>query len=95
RLGLGLRIRYEHLAAEVDDEPDPFEPDADDLAAITGELREVVAAIRDAGADVSGAGFVGVRDVEICARCDHRSVCPDSAAPGVPTWPEPPEPDED
>lgn len=94
RLGLRLRIRYEHLAAEVDDEPDPFEPEADDLAAITEELRAAVAAIRDAGADVSGAGFAGVRDAAVCERCDYRSVCPDSAAPGVPTWPEPPEFDE-
>jgi hypothetical protein len=94
RLGLRLRVRYEHLAAEVDDEPDPFEPEADDLDAITEELCAAVAAIRDAGADVTGAGFAGVRDPAICDRCDFRSVCPDSATPGVPTWPEPPDLDE-
>lgn len=93
--GLRLRIRYEHLAAEIDDEPDPFEPEADDLAAIEEELRTAVRAIRDAGADPSGAGFVGVADPITCGHCDHRSICRDSAAPAEPTWPEPPEHDPD
>ena len=26
-----------------------------------------------------------MRDAAVCERCDFRSVCPDSAAPGVPT----------
>ena len=29
--GLRLRIRYEHLATEVDEDPEPWEPDADEL----------------------------------------------------------------
>lgn len=93
--GLRLRIRYEHLAAEIDDEPDPFEPETEDLDAITAELGAAVRAIRDAGADPSGAGFVGIADPIACGHCDFRSICPDSAAPGEPTWPEPPEADED
>ena len=31
RLGLQLRVRYEHLAAEILDDPEPFEPEAEDL----------------------------------------------------------------
>ena len=93
--GLRLRVRYEHLAAEIDDEPDPFEPEAEDLAAIEEELCSAVRAIRDAGADISGAGFAGVADPVTCGFCDYRSICPDSAAPGEPTWPEPPEYDPD
>ena len=31
-LGLRIRVVFEHLAAEVVDDPEPFEPDADDLA---------------------------------------------------------------
>ena len=44
--GLRLRIAFEHLAAEVVDDPEPFEPDADDLLAIEEELRLEVAEIR-------------------------------------------------
>ena len=42
RRGLRLRLRYEHLQPEVADDPEPFEPDADDLAAIEEELRAAV-----------------------------------------------------
>jgi len=44
--GLQVRVRYEHLAAEVDDDPDPFEPDTHQLAAIEEELRLAADAIR-------------------------------------------------
>ncbi len=33
RRGLRLRLRYEHLATEIEEEPDPWEPDVDELAA--------------------------------------------------------------
>jgi hypothetical protein len=39
--------------------------------------------------------FPGVADAEVCGFCRYRSICPESAAPGVPTWPTPPEPDLD
>jgi len=83
--GLRLRLRYEFLAPEVEDDPEPFEPDDDELAAIEDELRVVVAAVH------AEKRFAGVADVDLCRRCRYRSVCPDSAAPGVPTWPAPPE----
>jgi len=81
RLGLRLRITFEHLATEVLDDPEPFEPDADDLRAIEDELRCEVVAIR------SEVDFAGVADAEVCLRCRYRSICPDSAVAGVPVWP--------
>ena len=91
RRGLRLRVRYEQLAAEVDEDPEPFEPDEDDLATITHELSTVAAAIRDAAAT---GGFRGVADAMLCNTCRYRSVCRDSAAPGVPSWPSPPDLDD-
>ena len=76
QLGLRLRIAFEHLAAEVVDDPEPFEPDADDLVAIGEELRHEVEAIR------AEATFAGVGDPDVCHRCRYRSICPDSAAAG-------------
>lgn len=81
---LRVRIRYEHLGDDTD--PVEFEPDAEDLAAIEVGLSDIVAAIRDAAARDD---FPGVRDPEICRTCAYRSICPDSAAPGDPTWPRP------
>lgn len=91
RKGLRLRVRYEHLAAEVDEDPEPFEPDEDDLSAITDELCAVAAAIREAAAT---QGFPGVADATLCGTCRYRSVCRDSAVPSVPSWPMPPEADD-
>lgn len=85
RRGLRLRIRYEYLAAEVDEDPEPFEPDDDDLAAIEEELRACVAAIWDE------RDFAGVHDASVCGWCEYRSICPDSATPAEPVWPAPPE----
>jgi hypothetical protein len=79
--GLRLRISFEHLAAEVVDDPEPFEPDTDDLLAIEDDVRREVAEIRGT------TEFVGISDREVCARCRYRSICPDSATPGEPVWP--------
>ena len=81
QLGLRLRISFEHLAAETIDDPEPFEPDTDDLAAIEEELRAAVEAMRQE------RDFHGVADAEVCRHCRYRSICPESAAPGVPMWP--------
>lgn len=88
RHGLRIRVRYEHLAPEIADDPESFEPDDEDLAAIGEELAAVATAIQDAAA--AGA-FPGVGEAEVCGTCRYRSVCPESAAPGVPTWPTPPD----
>jgi RecB family exonuclease len=90
RLGLKLRVRYEHLAPEIVDDPESFEPDEDDLAAITEELCGVAAQIRAAA---TARAFPGVAEREVCCTCRYRSICPESAAPGVPTWPTPPDAD--
>ena len=79
--GLQLRVTFEHLAAEVVDDPEPFEPDADDLLAIEDELRAEVTEIR------SEVEFAGVADPDVCHRCSYRSICPDSVVAGVPIWP--------
>jgi len=84
RDGLRLRLRYEFLAAEVTDDPEPFEPDDDELGAIEEELRRVVEAMWGEEA------FAGVADPALCGHCRYRSICRDTAAPGVPAWPVPP-----
>jgi hypothetical protein len=80
-LGLRIRVVFEHLSAEVVDDPEPFEPDDDDLAAIEEELRRAVETIR------SETAFAGVADAEVCGRCRYRSICPDSAVLAESSWP--------
>jgi RecB family exonuclease len=82
RRGLRLRLRYEHLAAEIDEEPEPWEPDVDELVALEERLRGAIREMRDERELLGGA------DPETCSRCRYRSICRDSAAPGEPTWPE-------
>jgi hypothetical protein len=84
--GLRLRVRYEHLSVDAGADPVEYEPDAEDLERIEIELGAMVEAIRDAAAR---RDFPGVADAEICRTCSYRSICPDSAAPGEPTWPLP------
>lgn len=79
--GLRLRIRYEQLAAEIVDDPEEWEPDDDDLAAITTELVDLVEAAR------AESAWTGVADPAVCGHCRYRSICPDSATPGEPGWP--------
>ena len=81
RRGLRLRLRYEFLQAEIDEDPSPWEPDADDLAAIEEELRAVVTRMWN------DSDWRGVAEGDVCRTCRYRSICRDSAAPGEPTWP--------
>jgi len=83
RRGLRVRVRYEYLAPEVDDDPEPFEPDDDDLAAIEAELVATVGSMR------AERAWTGVADREVCCTCEYQSICVDSAAPGKPSWPTP------
>ena len=78
--GLRLRLRYEYLSADVTEDPDPWEPDLDDMVAIEEDLRSVVERMR-------GNAWKGVADAALCAHCSYRSICRDSAARGEPTWP--------
>jgi hypothetical protein len=81
--GLRLLLRYEHLAAEIDDDPDPWEPDAEDLEAAEERIRTFVAELwrRDDADDWGGIG-----EADVCVRCRYRSICVDSAAPAEPVW---------
>ena len=79
--GRPLRVRYEHVAAEIADDPDVWEPDDDDLAQVEAELRATVAEMR------AEREFKGVHDQMICRSCRYRSICPDSATPSEPSWP--------
>lgn len=81
RRGLRLRVSYECLAAETVDDPQPFEPDRDELEQIEDELRSVAEAIR------RETEFAGIADAAVCGPCRYRSICPDSVAPARPVWP--------
>jgi PD-(D/E)XK nuclease superfamily len=81
RRGLQLRLRYEYLQPEVDDDPEPWEPDDDDLAVVEEELRTAVARMW------SFDDWPGVADVDVCRTCSYRSICRDSATPGEASWP--------
>jgi hypothetical protein len=80
--GLRVRLRYEHLAAEIDEEPEPWELDDGELEALEAHLRVAVVEMRDE------QEFAGVADAPACTYCRYKSICSDSAAPGEPTWPE-------
>ncbi len=80
--GRRLRIRYEYLSPDVDEDPEPFEPTTDDLEAIEDRLRKEVASMW-------GSDWRGRPDEGVCRRCAYRSICPDSAAPSLPSWPAP------
>jgi hypothetical protein len=81
RRGLRLQLRYEYLQPEVDDDPEPWELDTDDLDDLEEKLRTVVTAMR------SEQDWRGVVDRDVCGRCRFRSICRDSAASGEPAWP--------
>jgi hypothetical protein len=81
--GLRLQLRYEHLATEVTEDPDPWEPTDEDLTTVESDLTLVVGAI------LAERVFPGVNDAGVCAHCGYRSICDESAAPGVPSWPQP------
>lgn len=79
--GLRLRLRYEELGAESGEDPDPFEPDDEQLAMIEDELCHLQDTMR------AEREFRGVGESWACGTCEYRSICPDSASPGEPTWP--------
>jgi PD-(D/E)XK nuclease superfamily protein len=81
RRGLRLRLRYEYLAPEVDEDPEPFEPDDDDLDALAERLQAGVRAMWEE------TSWRGCGEESICRTCRFRSICADSAAAGVPDWP--------
>ena len=83
---LQVRVRYEHLADDGATDPVEYEPDAEDLARVEADISATVELIRHAA---SREEFVGVSETETCRTCSYRSICPDSAVTGEPTWPLP------
>lgn len=81
RRGLRVRLRYEHLSPDVDDDPEPWEPGDDDLDEVVDDLRAVVARMHDE------TEWRGVAEPDVCGKCRYRSICRDTAAPGEPAWP--------
>ena len=79
--GLRLRLRYEHLAAGIDDDPEPWEPDEGELEAVSERLRTIVETMR------AEETWRGVSDEPVCRHCRYRSICPDSASKTEPQWP--------
>ena len=75
--GLRIRIVFEHLDTSVHDQPDPYEPEDEDLAAIGDELRTLASAIRDE------TRFTGSGDPADCGWCAYRPVCRDAPATGA------------
>lgn len=70
--GLRLRLRYEHLAEFGDDDPEPLEPDDEDLAEIQGWIGDI-------GADIARSEFAGVGEAHVCRWCPFQRACPDAA----------------
>lgn len=73
KLGLRLRLRYEHLADGEFDDPEPWEPDEEEIAQARERLANFGHAIRQ-------SDFAGVADPTECRRCPYWRACPDSAA---------------
>ena len=86
--GRRLRVRYEFLGPDIDDDPEAFEPSPEDLDVIQNEVRTAIAEMWD-------SDWRGHPDAPTCGRCGYRSICPDSAAPSEPSWPVPLAPEDD
>jgi len=69
------------LQPEIDDDPEPWEPDEDDLALVEEELRSAVESMW------ASEDWAGIGEPDVCGTCRYRSICRDSATPGEPTWP--------
>ena len=78
---LRLCLRYEYLQPEVDEDPESWELDDDEMHRVEEKLR---AAVERMWAEEE---WRGVAEIETCRTCRYRSICRDSAAPGEPTWP--------
>jgi len=86
--GSRLRLRYEYLSPDVEEDPPAWEPDREELRDVEERLRVVVEAMRDE------RDFRGVADAAVCAHCRYRSICPDRADGATPSrataiWPAP------
>lgn len=81
RKNLNLRLQYEYLGAGVTADPEPFEPEDEDLETIRLELHEIVAEISTesiAWEDKEATAFPGISLASFCMRCGYRSICTDA-----------------
>jgi RecB family exonuclease len=69
-MGLELRLRYELLSPDADDELAPWSPAEEDLDGIGAGLRGLATELGD-GWEVGSSEAPAV-----CDRCEHRTVCP-------------------
>lgn len=76
--GLRLRLSYEHLSLESPDDPDPYEPEDEDLVAIEDELCALAVEIN------AEIGFSGCGDAGTCRRCTYESICAERIADPAP-----------
>ena len=79
--GLRLRLRYEYLQPEVDEDPESWELDDEALEAVEEELRAAVERMW------LEEDWKGVKEIDVCRTCRYRSICRDSAASGERAWP--------
>jgi len=79
--GVRLRLSYEHLSLESTSDPDPYEPEDEDLAAIEAEVCAVAVEIR------AETEFPGCGDAGTCRRCAYGSICLERTGNGGPTGP--------
>lgn len=69
-MGLDLRVRYELLSPESDDDLAPWSPADEDLDAIGARLRAIAVRLGD-GREVDSC-----ESPAVCDRCEYRTVCP-------------------
>ena len=71
--GYRLRLRYEYLQPEVDEDPEYWELEDEALEAVEEELRAAVERmwLED--------DWKGVNEIDVCRTCRYRSICRDSA----------------
>jgi RecB family exonuclease len=79
RRGRVLRLRYEYLSPEIDEDPDVWEPSDDDLTAIGARIHDIVRSMH-------ASDWIGVAEEPTCRWCRYRSVCRDSVARAEPIW---------
>lgn len=76
--GLRLRISYEYLDPTVDEQPEPYEPEDEDLDDLERQISAMVAEI------AGETAFEGVAFPPYCDRCSYAGICPDAARTGRP-----------
>lgn len=69
--GLRFELGYGCLGEDGGDDPEPFEPEEEDLKDIERWIGEI-------GAAIAASDFQGVADPLVCRRCSLSRACPDA-----------------